>query len=204
MLKEISAKRENEKTHMYYQIVRRIYKKAAKKMCLDCQDFLKKGSKILDLGCGSAIAGKEFQSFFEAKLIGVDIKDQRIEKIPFQLFDGKCLPFSENSFDATLINFVLHHTKNPTSLLKEAKRVSKEKIIVFEDLPEGILSKLICKIHGITFNYFFQKNRENSNFKKSEEWKKIFDESGLKLIFEKRVSSVFNPVKKKLFILEKI
>jgi hypothetical protein len=27
---------------------------------------------------------------------------------------------------------------------------------------------------------------------------------GLKLIFEKKVSSIFNPVKKKLFVLEKV
>ena len=189
---------------MYYQIFRKIYRRAARKMCLDCQDFLKEGSKILDLGCGSAIAGKEFQNFFRVKLIGLDIKDRRIEKIPFQVFDGKNLPFSENSFDTTLINYVLHHAKDPISLLKEAKRVSKEKIIIYEDLPEGILSKLFCKIHGVTFNYFFQKSREKINFKNSEEWKKIFDNSGLKLIFEKRISSIFNPVKKKLFILEKI
>jgi hypothetical protein len=34
----------------------------------------------------------------------------------------------------------LHHTEDPISILKEAKRVGK-RIIIFEDLPEGIFGK---------------------------------------------------------------
>jgi len=188
----------------FYSIFKNFYQRAAKKMCLDCKDFLNDGSKILDLGCGSGIVGKEFQKYFGTKLIGIDIRDQRVEKIPFRVFNGFSLPFPENSFDAVLMNYVLHHAKDPLSLLKEAKRVSKNKIIIYEDLAEGLLSKIICKIHGASFDYLFQKNKgKNNNFKKNEEWKKTFENLNLKMLFEKRCSSVFNPLEKKLFILEK-
>jgi ubiquinone/menaquinone biosynthesis C-methylase UbiE len=182
---------------MYYRIFFPFYQWAAQKMCHDCQDFIKKGERLLDLGCGSGIVAKAFQDFFQAKVIGVDIRDQRIFNFPFEIIDGKTLPFSEKSFDTVLISYVLHHSNDPVALLKEAKRVSK-KIIIYEDLPETLLSKIYCKFHSITFNKFFQKN-SNSSFKTSEEWEKIFQKIGLTIIFKKRINNF--PVKKELYIL---
>lgn len=182
----------------YYRIFSKAYQGAAQRMCLDCQDFIKKGSKILDLGCGSGIVGKSFQKFFQAEVIGVDIQDNRIYPIPFELIDGKKLPFPEKSFDVVLISYVLHHSGNPTLLLKEAKRVTRDKIVIYEDLPEGFLSRIICKIHGISFDKIF-KNQSQTSFKLEEEWKKIFREIRLNTIFKKRINNF--PVKKELFIL---
>lgn len=189
---------------IYYKFFSRFYEKAARKMCIDCQDFIKENSKILDLGCGSGIVGEEFQKFFKADIIGVDIKDLRIKKIPFKSFDGLNLPFLDNSFDTVLISYVLHHARDPEFLLKEAKRVVKNRIIIYEDLPEGFLAKLFCYFHGISFGLFFQKNKESGTFKNDVEWKEIFGNLGLRLTFEKKVSPVFYSVKQKLFILEKI
>ena len=69
---------------MYYRIFSSNYQRAAKKMCLDCQNFIKKGSKVLDLGCGCGIVGKTFQDFFGAEVLGIDIKDYRVSSLPFQ------------------------------------------------------------------------------------------------------------------------
>jgi len=183
---------------MYYRIFSKIYERAAKKMCLDCQGFIKKGSKILDWGCGTAIVGKTFQDFFQAELFGVDVQDVRTVKIPFKITDGKSLSFPENSFDVVLINYVLHHSEDPVSVLKEAKRVARDKIVIYEDLPEDILSKLICQLHGISFDIFFG-NPTKTSFKSESDWEKIFKETGLNIIFKKRVNNF--PVKKELFIL---
>jgi len=201
---------------MYYRLFKSFYGMAAKRMCRDCENFIKKDSKILDLGCGSAIAGKEFKEFFRANIIGIDIKDRRVEKIPFQIFDGKTLPFPENSFDVVLINYVLHHSRDPIALLREAKRVTRDKIIIFEDLTEGCLSKLFCWLHGISFDKLFGnptktsfntelpkeakvKMRTKFSFASEKGWKKIFNNIGLKLIFQKRINNF--PVKKELFVL---
>ena len=186
----------------FYRIFSKIYELAAQKMCRDCQKFIKKGDRILDLGCGSGIVAKTFQDFFQVKIIGVDVKDNRVVPVDFKVIDGKNLPFPENSFDIVLINYVLHHSKDQISLLKESKRVCKNKIIIYEDLPEGVISKLLCKIHGISFNKFF-KIENPAFFKTSEEWHTTFENLGLKTIFEKNVSCILNPVKKKLFVLEK-
>lgn len=182
----------------YYQLFYKIYQRAAEKMCRECQGFIEKGVKILDLGCGSAIAGRIFQDFFKAEILGIDIVDKRVEKIPFRIYDGKNIPFPEKSFDVILINYVLHHVENQKTLLIEAKRVAKDKIIIFEDLSEGFFSKIYCKFHGLTFKKFFQKDSFIS-FKTSKEWEEIFQRIGLKIIFKKRISNF--PVEKELFIL---
>jgi len=173
-------------------------------MCLECREFVKRGDKILDLGCGSGIIGKAFQDFFHARVLGVDIQDNRITYIPFQIIDGKNLPFNDKSFDLVLISYVLHHSENPLKLLKEAKRVGK-KIIVYEDLPEGFLSKLRCILHEIIYNLFFQKTDHKFNFKTKKEWKGVFEKLGLKVLFEKTAKNPFDfldPGEKIIFFLE--
>lgn len=175
-------------------------------MCLECQGFLNEGAKILDIGCGSGIVAKEFQQFFKTKIFGIDIEDKRVEEIPFQTFDGVKIPFPDDHFDFSLISYVLHHAKEPELLLKEAKRVSK-KIIIFEDLPEGVLAKIRCKLHQFTFNLFFQKEKQSFNFKTKKEWEEIFKRNNLKIIGEKRIFTnffeFFDPVYKILFFLQK-
>lgn len=188
----------------FHQIFQKFYRQKGKEMCLECKGYIKSGSKILDLGCGSGLAGKEFQDFFKADLSGIDVVDIRVEKIPFRIFDGVNIPFPDNHFDCVLIAYVLHHAKEPASLLKEARRVAKNRIIVYEDLAEGWLSRLICRIHGKTFSYLFQDKKGNNNFKKQKDWEDIFENLKLKTIFGKRVSPFLIPINKRLFILEKI
>ena len=187
----------------FHQFFQKFYRQKGKVMCLECRDYIKNGSKMLDLGCGSGLAGKEFQDFFKADLIGIDVVDMRVEKIPFKVFDGLNIPFPDNNFDCVLIAYVLHHTKEPDYLLKEARRVARNRIIVYEDLTEGWLSKLICGIHGNTFSYLFQNKKGNNNFKKRQDWKNIFESLKLKIIFEKKVAPFLIPIDKRLFVLEK-
>ena len=42
--------------------------------------------------------------------------------------------FKDNFFDSAIIAYVLHHCDDPVSVLKEAKRVCRGNIIIFEDI----------------------------------------------------------------------
>ena len=173
-------------------------------MCKDCERFISLNSQILDLGCGSGIVGKEFSKLFDSEVIGIDIIDNRVIEVPFRKFDGDDLLFlKDNSFDVVLINFVLHHCQNPAELLKESKRVSRKAIILYENLPEGLLSSLSCFFHGVSFAYLFQNNSNRGKFFKDKEWKKIFEDLKLEVVYSKKVSSFFNPMKEQLYVLKK-
>lgn len=185
----------------FYRIFKKLYEQAAYKMCHDCEQFIEKQSKILDIGCGSAIITHTFQNFFETEVIGVDIIDRRIFPIAFSLINGKKLPFPENSFDNILIAYTLHHSKDPVGLLKETVRVCKGKIFIYEDLPASFLSKLFCELHSFSFDKLFG-NKNKTTFKTEDEWKEVFRDLELNLIFDKQVSYNLDPVKKKLFVLE--
>ncbi len=184
---------------IYYLLFKKVFQKAGQRMCGMSQDFIEKGAKILDLGCGSGIIGEKFQEYFGAKVLGVDIVDKRIAPLPFQKLERKDLPFEDDSFDIVLISYVLHHTLDPIFLLKEAKRVAR-RIIIFEDLPEGIFSKLYCKIHHFSYKIFF-KDQGHGEFKSEKEWKKIFESLGLKILAQKKFYNFF--AQKILFVLEK-
>jgi SAM-dependent methyltransferase len=186
----------------YYRTFLKFYERAAERMCQDCKDFIEEESKILDLGCGSAIIAKRFQEFFRAEVTGVDVVDRRVFPIPFKIIDGRLLPFPDNHFETTLIFYVLHHSQDPIFLLKEAKRVTRDKILIYEDIPEGFLSKLFCRLHAFSFDNFFGQKTKTS-FKTEKGWKGVFGNLNLQLIFEKRISSFFDPVRKKLFVLKK-
>ena len=165
-------------------------------MCVQVKEFIKSDEKILDLGCGSGILAKTLKEKYNLDILGIDIKDRRIFQIPFQIYDGEKIPFPNDFFDVVLISFVLHHTEDPISILREAKRVGK-RIIIFEDLSEGIFGKIYCFFHWIFWNLFFGKSPK-FNFYTTKEWVKIFKNLGLKIISQKDFL-----MKRKIFVLEK-
>jgi SAM-dependent methyltransferase len=77
----------------------------------------------------------------------VDVVDLRQVQIPFQRFNGTSIPFPDKSFDHVVLSEVLHHSHEPMALVKECRRVARRSIILFEDMPDGRLGKLILYLH---------------------------------------------------------
>lgn len=183
-----------------------VYKKGAARICRESEPFIEKGSKILDLGCGRGINAVAFKDYFQAEVVGADIKDQRIFNFPFELIDGKNLPFPDHSFDTVLISYVLHHAEDPSQLLEEAKRVSKNKIIIYEDLKEKGLAGLGCWLHKTTYKISVPLQKNPMGFHNEKEWEELFNQIGLKIIFKKNLETKLAwlyPVKNILFVLGK-
>jgi len=188
----------------FYNIFLNLYQKAQELQAKEISSFFKENKKILDLGCGNGNLAKILISKYNFSVFGLDVRDTRIHQIPFQVFNGKNIPFSENFFDGVLISFVLHHAKDPIHLLKEAKRVGKF-LILFEDVPENFFQKIFCWIHFITWNLFFGKT-EKFFFPKDQEWRDIFKNLNLELVLEKEIKFKYHflyPVNRKMFILKK-
>ena len=184
----------------YHKFLFKLYESAARRKILDLKNFIDKGSSIIDVGCGSGILANELSRAFDAKITGVDIVDVRIYKVPFKLIDGKHMPFPDNTFDDAIIAYVLHHAEDPVQLLKETRRVAKKRIFVYEDIPEGLITKIFARMHGLLFDAIYKPDNKTKH-KVGGEWRRIFKEIGFKLVEEKRVATFIN---QRLFVLEKI
>ena len=172
----------------------------------DIGPFLKKGERVLDIGAGGGWSGELIAKEKEVDVQLLDVEDFNRSKLPLTLYDGKNIPFADNSFDSSLLLFVLHHCKDPLAVLKEAIRVSKNRIIIHEDTYTSSFGRILAGINDFTSNSPFfitnpMKMNMPYNYRTIAEWERVFFEFGLKVV-SKRATSHFM-TKHVLFVVEK-
>ena len=150
-----------------------------KKLVSSFEKFCNKGERILDIGCGTCNI-TEILSNKGFNISPLDIRDVSVvDGINPLIYDGERVPFKDNEFDKSIILTVLHHTPNPVEILKEAKRVSQE-IIIIEDVYSNWFGKYWTYFFDSLFNLEFF-GHPHSN-KSDREWKEVFNDLGLKLV----------------------
>lgn len=168
--------------------------------------FIEKGDRVLDIGAGGGWVGKRISIAREAAVTLLDVKDMNRTDLPMQLYDGKNMPFPDASFDDSLLSFVLHHCEDPTQVLRETIRVTKKRIVIFEDTFHTLFEKfLTCANDWISNSPFFLANPFKMNmpfhYKRVAEWEDIFEKFSLKVEFKKITQHLLT--RHVLFILEK-
>lgn len=93
---------------------------------------------MLDFGCGS----KPYKSLFSVeKYIGLDFEgaghSHAGEQIDY-FYDGKKIPFEDNTFDSVFTSEVLEHVFNLPQILPEINRVMKKDAIILITCPFAI------------------------------------------------------------------
>lgn len=104
------------------------------------QRYLAQATSLLDIGLGTGLALQHvMQQNPHLAVAGIDIRDLRLPHVtvPLQLYNGDNLPFESQQFDVSLLFYVLHHCHDPARLLAEARRVTRQRLIIIEefDLP---------------------------------------------------------------------
>lgn len=141
---------------------------------------LPRGSRVLDVGCGDGqIDAAILKQRPDVSIEGVDVLVRPETHIPVTAFDGHSLPFPDASFDIVQFVDVLHHTDDPMVLLREAKRVAKQGIVLKDHGKDGFLAGPTLRFmdwvgnahHGVRLPY---------NYWPLARWRTAFRDLGLK------------------------
>lgn len=149
-------------------------------------------SKVLDVGCGDGILTDTLSRKYHLKTTGCDIEKFLIKSLNFVLMkDKNKLPFPNSSFDIVMFNDVLHHTSVSTqySLLKEALRIAKKSVLIFEAKPSlltYLFDFLLNKISHPSMNVPFA-------FRDKRGWDSLFKKFNVKVDYRTCPRSLFSP-----------
>jgi SAM-dependent methyltransferase len=98
-------------------------------------------ARVLDVGAGDGSMGRSIQRLRpDVSVSGIDVFVRAETAYEVKLFDGERVPFDDDSFDAAVFVDVLHHTKDPLTLLLEAARVARV-VVIKDHLRAGLLAE---------------------------------------------------------------
>ena len=139
-------------------------------------DALNNCSSVLDFGCGDSILTDFLKkSLPHRKVIGLDTVDSNLTNMPILIYDGKRIPFSDKSFDAVIVGFVLHHCTDIQIILEEIRRVTRKKIIILEEVYKNQFTKKLLHCHDFGNRLLSWKMEIPLNFLTLDDWKRTFD-----------------------------
>src|SRR5260370_21052345 len=136
-------------------------------------------ASVLDIGCGDGMIGSLIaQVRPDVAIQGVEFLMRPECKIECRAFDGLSLPFPDGAFDVCLFVDVLHHTQDPSILLREAARVSRSFVLLKDHLDENFVDDITLRLmdwvgnrpHGVVLTY---------NYQSRTEWVRHFSRCGL-------------------------
>jgi len=177
--------------NLFTRLVRPLCLCKAQKITKHCRRFVK--GRVIDIGAGRCYIAKEIQDVCNVDVACIDIDDLNETDLNLIVYDGRNIPYKSNSFDTSLIVYVLHHCKDPEAVLRECIRVCKNngRIIIFEDVgfkfPTYVFDWIGNKLHNV---------EAPLNFKSLEEWKKLFKRLNLGIVHIERgvEKQVFYPL----------
>ena len=126
-------------------------------------------ARVLDIGCGDGAIGSAIARLRpDVSVQGVEFMVRPGCKIECRPFDGKSLPFPNDSFDGCIFVDVLHHTADPLVLLREAARISRSFLLIKDHLDENFLDDATLRFmdwvgnrpHGVVLTYNYQSRRQ--------------------------------------------
>jgi ubiquinone/menaquinone biosynthesis C-methylase UbiE len=126
-------------------IRRRVYGHRARWTARHLRQFIGPADRVLDVGAGDCRLAVQLRKTIGCEIVPVDVEDFNVTDLKLTLFDGRRLPFPDHSFDVVLLVFVLHHAEDVKAVLAEAARVSRGRVIVFEDVTSGFWDRFVFR-----------------------------------------------------------
>ena len=172
-------------------------------MALEIAQLVPASSRVLDVGCGRGFIAHHLSAMVGTNVIGVDVGATAEAAIDYRQFNGRDFPVENESVDAVLFRYVLHHSQDVGSVMSELRRVLSEDglAVVYEDIPATWWDHLFCGFHNLKW-----RNRTGAcTFRRESEWRTLFNSAGFEVVTERRLSrwrNFVHPVCRTFFVLK--
>jgi len=139
-------------------------------------ELIPQQSSVLDVGCGDGMLGSLITADRpDLQYMGIDVLVRDDTRIPVTPFDGRHIPFADQSWEFVMFVDVLHHTEDPMILLREAARVAKKGVLIKDHLLDAFLAGPRLRFmdtvgnrrHGVALPF---------NYWRKEQWLSAFRE----------------------------
>ena len=146
------------------------------------KEFLEPKRSIIDIGAGCChVSNILLRNGYHVS--PVDIADNSwTPDVSPVIYDGRHLPYADDTFDIALLLAVLHHTPNPDLVLLEAKRVAKN-VIILEDIYRDTVNRYVTYWSDSIGNLEFRGHPHTN--KTDRDWRKTFERLGFSLLARK-------------------
>lgn len=171
-------------------------------MALEIARVLPYGSEVLDVGCGNGFIAHHLSAMLGANAIGIDLGRSAEASVDYRQYDGARFPAPDNSFDAVLLCYVLHHTQDVSLVLSEVRRVLRHGglAVIYEDIPRTWWDKGVCWIH----NQQWRGRTGPCTFRRASDWRSLFDFLGFEVVNDRQLSrwrNLTHPVSRQSWFL---
>jgi SAM-dependent methyltransferase len=172
-------------------------------MAQEIARVIPRGSEVLDVGCGNGFIAHHLSAMLGTSVVGIDLGNSAEAAIDYRRYDGAHFPLMDDSFDAALLCYVLHHAQDISVVLNEMRRVLREGglAIIYEDIPGSWWDKGVCWIH----NQQWRGRTGACTFRRGSEWRALFESFGFEIVSERRLSrwrNLTHPVARRFFVLQ--
>jgi SAM-dependent methyltransferase len=152
-----------------------VYPRRISQLTQRIAQLLPLNAKVLDVGCGDgALSSEILNQRPDISLAGIDVFVRPETLIPVKKFDGSRIPYPDGSFDVVIFVDVLHHTMDPTILLREASRVAQKAVVIKDHTRNGLLAGPRLRLmdwvgnapHGVVLPYnYWSRERWHTEFR---------------------------------------
>ena len=161
-----------------------VHKRRVRRLAALLSERLPTAGRVLDVGCGDGLLASVLQQTRDEgalRIEGIDVLVRADAHVPVTAFDGRHIPFDDDSFDAVLFVDVLHHVDDPHQLLSEARRVTRRSVLIKDHTLSGLFAERTLRFmdhvgnarHGVARPY---------NYLSRKQWDEAFAQAGLDVV----------------------
>src|SRR5919199_610208 len=172
-------------------------------MALEVAQVLPRRTRVLDVGCGNGFIAHHLKALLGAEVVGIDVTRETSARIEYLRYDSRRFPLPDNSFDAVLLCYVLHHAQDLRAVLAEVRRTLRAGglVVVYEDIPGGAWDRFMCWTHDL----MWRGRTGRCRFRREREWQAVFASQGFEVVSERPLSRWRNlayPVRHRFYVLK--